>query len=154
MSKRRKKNPSVSALNQVLRLPDLSILGNAIKTLPPVQWQTYMFFMGVPDADLRQHTGGGFPATLRSDMNTHPAFILRIGSTGHLLCPCSSKGNKQKLRYIQKGCRLEMSDHVMDRDSFLVEHYIFTIPIDSRFSRKLIFKGLVPISCITGGGNR
>ncbi len=47
-----------------------------------------------------------------------------------------------------------MNDYLMDRDSFLVEHYIFTMPLDSRFSRKLSFKGLVPKECIIGGGRR
>jgi hypothetical protein len=151
MSKRRKKSSSVSALNQILRQPDLSILGNAITTLPPVQWQASMFFMGVPDSDFRQHTGGRFPATLRPNMDTHPVFVLATGSNGHILCPCTSKGNKQKLRYIQEGCRLEMSTQVMNRNSFLLEHYVFTMPLDSRFSRKLFFKGRVPEPCIIGG---
>lgn len=154
MSKRRKKIPPASALTQILRQPDLSILGNAIKALPPAQWQARMFFMGVPDTDLRQHTGGGFPAILRPDMDTHPVFILRRLAAGHFLCPCSSQGNKWKLRYIPKGCHLDMNDYVMDRDSFLIEHYIFTMPLDRRFSRKLIFKGLVPKACIIGGGRR
>jgi hypothetical protein len=154
MSKRREKTSSVSALNKVVRHPDLSILGNAIKTLPQAQWQSRMFFMGVPDTDLQQYTGGEFPAILRPNMDTHPVFVLRNQPAGHLLCPCSSKGNKRALRYISKGCRLEMRDYVMDRDSFLVEHFVFTLPLDNRFSRKLMFKGLVPKSCITGGGNR
>ena len=44
-----------------------------------------------------------------------------------------------------------MRNHVMDRDSFLVESHVFTLPMDSRFSRKLLFKGVVPKSCIKGG---
>ena len=149
--KKRQISPAVAALNQVLRQPDLSILGNAIKTLPPVQWQERMFFMGVPDTDLRTHTRGVFPATLRPDMDTHPVFVLRVQPAGHLLCPCSSRGNKHKSRYIRKGCRLEMGNHVMDRDSFLVENVVFTLPLDSRFSRRLSFRGKVPENCLKGG---
>lgn len=151
MSKRRKKIPPVSALTQILRQPDLSLLGNAITALPPAQWRSRMFFMGVPDTDLRQHTGDRFPATLRPDIDTHPVFVLCRLAVGPLLCPCSSWGDKLKLRYIPKGCHLEMKDYVMDRDSFLIEYYFFTMPIDSRFSRKLIFKGQVPKDCISGG---
>ncbi len=97
MSNRQIKTSPVSTLNQILRQPDLSLLGNAIKSLSPAQWQTRMFFMGVPDTDLRQHTGGKFPASLRPDMETHPIFVLRTQAAGHLLCPCTSKGNKLKL---------------------------------------------------------
>lgn len=143
---------SITALNQMLRQPDLSILGNAVKSLPPAQWRARMFFMGVPDTDFRHHTNGEFPATLRPDMDTHPVFVLREQPTGHLLCPCTSRGNKKKLRYIKKGCRLEMKKNIMDRDSFLVENISFTFPLDGRFSRKLIFKGRVPVSCICDGG--
>ncbi|MEA2114068.1 MAG: hypothetical protein U9P36_01640 [Thermodesulfobacteriota bacterium] len=151
MSKRRKKTPSVSALNQVLRQPDLSILGDSIKSLPPAQWKERMFFMGVPDTDLRMQTGGKFPATLRQHIDTHPVFVLRSRPSGHLLCPCTSRGNRRNSWYIAKGCRLEMRDYVMDRDSFLVESHVFTLPLDSRFSRKLSFKGVVPENCIKGG---
>jgi hypothetical protein len=147
----RLKTSSAASLNQVLRQPDLSILGDSIKTLPPTQWKERMFFMGVPDTDLRDHTEGKFPATLRQQMDTHPVFVLRCRPSGHLLCPCTSRGNKQNMWYIAQGCRLEMRDHVMDRDSFLVETHTFTLPLDSRFSRKLFFKGIVPESCIKGG---
>ena len=145
------KNSSTAALNHVLRQPDLSILGDSIKALPPAQWKERMFFMGVPDTDLRTRTGGKFPATIRQHMDTHPIFVLRSRPSGNLLCPCTSRGNKQKSWYIAKGCHLEMREYVMDRDSFLVESHAFTLPLDSRFSRKLLFKGVVPESCIKGG---
>jgi hypothetical protein len=151
MSTRRKKNSSVSALNKDLRRPDLSILGDSIKYLPPAQWKQRMFFMGVPDTDLRSLTNGKFPATLRQQMDTHPVFVLRCRPSGHLLCPCTSGGNRQKSWYIAKGCRLEMRDYVMEKNSFLVDSHAFTLPLDSRFSRRLFFKGVVPESCIKGG---
>jgi len=151
MSNRQEKTSSVSSLNQVLRQLDLSVLGSSIRSLPAARWQSRMFFMGVPDKDLQQHTRGKFPATLRSDMDTHPVFVLQVQPTGHFLCPCSSRGNKHTSWYIKKGCRLERTDYVMDRDSFLIEKCSFTLPLDSRFSRKLMFRGRVPESCISGG---
>jgi hypothetical protein len=57
---------------------------------------------GVPDEDLRQHTGT-FPATFRNDKSAHPVYVLRASITGHLVCPCSTRGNPKKQRYIKKG---------------------------------------------------
>ena len=142
---------TIWALNQTLRQPDLDILGASIVTLPPPQWKERMFFMGVPDTDLRKRTAGKFPATLRKYMDTHPVLVLRSQPSGHLLCPCTSRGNRQNMWYIEKGCHLEMREYVMDRDTFLVAGHSFTMPLDSRFSRKLFFKGVVPETCIKGG---
>ncbi len=153
MGGKRKKKTALSSLNQALRRPDLSILGDAVKSLPPAQWRNRMFFMGVPDTDLRRHTDGGFPATLRPDKDTHPLFVLSARTTGPLVCPCTSRRGSKRSRYIQKGCRLEMKGHVMDRDSYLVERYSFTLPLDGRFSRKLLFMGLVPDTCLRDGGS-
>jgi len=141
-------NSSVENMNRQLRRADLSVLGGAISALPPSQWRERMFFMGVPDADLRQHTGGAFPATLRKGMDTHPVLVLRSRPEGNQLCPCTSKWSSARRWYIARGCRLEMGDYTMDRDSFLVEDHAFTLPLDSRFSRKLYFKGVVPESCV------
>jgi len=140
-------NPA-SKLLRHLRRPDLSILGNAIRSLPPAQWQSRMFFRGVPDRELRLYTGNSFPHTLRKNPDTHPVFVLRSASTGHLLCPCSSKGNPRKNRYIIEGCALDMTGQVMDRNSFLIEQYPFTLPLDHRFQRRPHFLGRVPESCI------
>lgn len=136
-----------SDLTLYLRQPDLSVLGNSIRSLPPTQWQDHMFFTGVADTELRQHTGS-FPATLHKKQNTHPVFLLQARHNGHLLCPCSSKGHWRKYRFITLGCELEMTSHVMDRDSFLIEQYRFTIPLDHRFQKHLRFCGRVPDSCI------
>jgi hypothetical protein len=129
--------------------PDLSILGGAIKSLPPRHWKERMLFSGIPDTDLRLHTGD-FPATLRKDRTTHPVYVLKSLAVGHLVCPCSSKQFRKRQRFIKKGCRLEMSSHVTDRNSYLVERYIFTMPMDGRFSRKYRFRGRVPSSCLAG----
>lgn len=146
------KNTSTSADAELLRQvrrPDLSVLGDAVKKLPVVQWQERMFFAGIDDCDLKSWTGG-FPGTLRKEYGTHPLFVLRCHSSGHLVCPCTSKGRSRQ-RYIKKGCRLEMAEDFMDRKSYLVEYFSFTMPLDSRFIRKPIFVGRVPRCCIVDG---
>jgi hypothetical protein len=107
-----------------------------------------MLFTGVADTELKQHTGGSFPATLRQDKTTHPLFVFLARTTGHLGCPCSSKGHRRKDRYIAVGCRLDMTPHIMDRNSFLIEKYRFTVPLDHRFQKHLRFHGSVPATCI------
>lgn len=131
----------------MLRTPDLSILGESISSLPVAQWTENMQFFGAPDEDLLELTGS-FPATLRQDKTTHPIFILKTNPTGHYVCPCSSQGSGKDKRYIRSGCSLQMKKEETKIDSFLVEACSFTLPRDSRFSRKLIFGGLVPESCI------
>ena len=138
----------VADLIRYLCQPDLSILGNSIRSLPPLQWQDRMFFTGMADTQLRLYTGCVFPATLRKDTTTHPAFLLQARNTGHLMCPCSSKGQRRKYRYIAKGCALEMQSFIMDRDSFLIEQYRFIVPLDQRFQKPLCFCGRVPNTCI------
>ncbi len=138
--------PTVDLIRS-LRRPDLSILGNAILALPPTQWQDRMFFINAPDTELKAVTGV-FPATYRPNKSTHPLYILRAGSTGHLACPCSSKGHGQRNRFIASGCRLEMKEAVIDRDSFLLEQYRFTLPLDHRLYKAVRFFGRVPESCL------
>ncbi len=140
-------NAEKELLAQVRR-PDLSVLGDAIRKLSPMQWQDRMFFAGVDDLDLSAWTGG-FPATFRKELQTHPVFVLRSHPSGHLLCPCSSKGSK-RFRFIKKGCRFEMKNKTSDRNSYLIEKFTFTLPLDARFTRKPIFLGRVPLSCIVG----
>ena len=134
-------------VTSMLRTPDLTILGGSISSLPVVQWTENMLFSGVPDKDLLKLTGS-FPATLRKDKTTHPIFILKTNPVGHYVCPCSSKGNVWEKRFIRSGCHLRMKNEKTDIDSFLVESCSFTLPLDARFSQKLIFRGLVPESCI------
>ena len=136
-----------ASLVAALRKPDLSILGNAIRSLPPAQWTERMFFTGAADTELREQTGS-FPATLRQDKTTHPIFLLRAGTSGHAACPCSTKGHWRKFRYIREGCRLEMKEHTMDRDSFLIERYPFTLPLDHRLFKQVRFCGRVPMGCL------
>lgn len=107
-----------------------------------------MFFAGVPDEELRELTGS-FPKTLRQDKTTHPIFVLKNFQTGIFACPCTSKGIPTKFRFIKFGCQLEEGkQEVMKLTSYLVETCTFTLPLDRRFSRKLIYLGVVPETCI------
>jgi len=107
-----------------------------------------MFFAGAPDIELKQLTGS-FPATFRENKDTHPLFVLTTSPTGHYVCPCSTKGNPNHSRYIRSGCKFTGGRQKdTDEDSYLVERYAFTLPLDQRFSRKLIFVGIVPEECI------
>lgn len=143
----------VENLVNLLRKPDLSILGASITSLPISHWRPNMMFFGAPDTDLRQLTGA-FPATMRPDKTTHPLFVLQVNTVGHYVCPCSSKGHSAKQRYVCCGCRLEMKNEAMKLDSFLVEACGFTLPLDQRFTGKLGFLGLVPESCLIDERNR
>ncbi|WP_456386761.1 hypothetical protein [Desulfolithobacter sp.] len=154
MAIKKKSNPAITALNSYLRRPDLSILGDAITSLPVSQWHERMFFAGAPDKELRNYTDDVFPATMRRDRTTHPVFVLQCTQTGHLVCPCSSRGHRGRQRYIRCGCILEISGRTTEQDSFLVEDCTFTMPLDYRFSRKLQFLGRVPESCISGYTDR
>jgi hypothetical protein len=141
------RNSSRETLLRRLRAPDLSILGDSIRALPPTLWQQGMLFSGAPDNDLR-HLTGTFPASLHGGDSTHPIFILQTMPSGHLVCPCSSKGQATRFRYIRQGCLLEMNPTQTDIDSYLIESCQFTLPLDQRFSQRLHFRGLVPPDCI------
>jgi hypothetical protein len=138
---------AVQHITNMLRMPDLSVLGGGISSLPVSQWSANMLFFGTPDKDLLELTGS-FPATLRQDKTTHPIFVLKANPTGHFVCPCSSKGSRGDKRFIRAGCALKMKNETTERESFLVEACGFTLPLDCRFSRKLIFGGQVPESCV------
>ena len=139
-------NPTTELIHH-LRQPDLSILGNAIRRLPSGQWQERMFFFGAADTELKAQTGK-FPATFRKDKTTHPIFILRAGTASHLACPCSTQGNRKRYRFIADGCKMEIKEQVMNRDSFLMEQYQFALPLDHRLCKGLRFFGKVPQHCL------
>ncbi len=125
----------------------LNVLGSGVQRLPPAHWQENMLFFGAPDEDLLSKTGS-FPARLRKHARTHPVFVLRkLGHIGFTLCPCTSQ-RKAGARFIRKGCRLEIKATIMDRNSWLLEHYTFNLSHDPNFSRSLFFMGRVPPACI------
>lgn len=146
--KQNRQSPGKSEVIEFIRIPDLSILSGSIRSIPFALWKENMFFAGALDTELKQLTGS-FPATFRPEQITHPVFVLTTSQTGHLLCPCSTKGAPAQNRYIREGCRLiNGRDHEMDKRSYLVEVHAFTMPLDKRFSSNLTFFGEVPASCI------
>lgn len=137
-----------SDVAKFIRKADLSILGNSIVSLPVSQWRDHMLFAGVPDQELKLFSGT-FPRTFRAEKTTHPIFVLLSLQTGMFVCPCSTKGSSSKFRFIMSGCRLnEGKEETMEQISYLVETCSFTLPLDQRFSRKLIYLGVVPETCI------
>lgn len=124
------------------------VLGDSMTKIPVRFWEANMLFSGVKNTWWRMKTGG-FPAT-GSNTGTHPLFVLKPSSNvGFQVCPCSSKGHSVN-RYIQAGCALLQSGHVMDRDSFLVERFAFSMPVSSTFKLQAGFMGKVPETCIKG----
>ena len=125
------------------------VLGDTMTKIPVRFWEANMLFSGVKNTWWRAETIG-FPAT-EFKSGTHPLFVLRPSSNlGFNVCPCSSKGYNVQ-RYIQSGCGLLQSGHVMDRDSFLVERFAFTMPVSSTFKLQPGYMGKVPEACIKGG---
>lgn len=122
------------------------ILGDTMTKLPVRFWEENMLFSGVSNVWWRKQSGG-FPATKYSS-GSHPLFVLKSkGNVGFLVCPCSSSGSPSA-RFISKGCKLLSSGNIMDRDSFLVERFAFSLPMNSTFSDQPDFKGKVPETCI------
>ena len=125
--------------------PDLEVLGRSIVTLPPSQWRTNMFLKGAGDSALRSLTGD-FPKVVKTK-GSHPVFVGKVFAGSRIrLCPCTSR--PAKTCYIPRGTRLETTDIVMDRDSYILEAYSFHLPLDPEFSRGLRYQGIVPQSSI------
>ncbi len=105
-----------------------------------------MLFSGARDTELRAITGS-FPKSIKGPKSSHPIFILQsLGNFGFRVCPCSSK--RHRGRYIKKGCVLDETDIVTDRDSFLIEEYSFALSSNSPVESKLRFMGKVPEKCL------
>ena len=121
----------------------------AVNRLPLQYWKPNMFFVGAQDKTLSELTQGRFPAK-QSKRKTHPVFSLEQlpFQTGFKVCPCSSRPPFQQNRchYIKKGCRLKHTDHLMDRNSYLIEQVTFNIPSSVAF--RLRFRGEVPDECV------
>lgn len=128
---------------------DLPLVLTAGTRLPLCYWRERFFFKGAVNKKLRILTEGGFPRKAPS-AGTHPIFVLTSlpQRVGHRVCPCSSvrryQGRRQ--RYIKQGCRLGYSSTIIDRNSYLVEHYIFNMPHDEAGSVRFI--GETPEECI------
>jgi hypothetical protein len=128
---------------------DLDKIGEGVSFLGPAHWQPRMIFSGFPDVILKANIAG-FPSSLkgRGLRHSHPIFVLECNSNlSHRTCPCTSKYTPGT-KYIQAGCRLEYSRRVMDRTSFILEHFAFNLPAERDWMDKLRFWGKVPEGCI------
>jgi len=125
-----------------------AVLG-AVTHLPVKFWKPHMFFTGAKDEDLDSFTYGQFPKTTVSG-KSHPVFSLRKlpENVGFTVCPCTSSRpfKLAKYRWINKGCKLRHTNHVMDRNSFLVEKVRFNVPRSVAY--RLRFRGEVPDRCL------
>ena len=125
-----------------------AVLG-AVTHLPVKFWKPNMFFTGARDADLSDLTNGKFPKKLVS-RKSHPVFSLRKlpQDIGFTVCPCTSSRpyGRDRFRWIRKGCTLSHTNHVMDRNSFLVEQIRFNILRSVAY--RLRFRGEVPDRCV------
>jgi hypothetical protein len=143
-----KENERKTTVN-LLKSVDLEELGSSIRHLPRAQWEERMFFFNALDKQVRLETHGIFPHHIKSATSAHPIFVLKtLGNLAHEVCPCSSKCFSEGMRYIAKGCKLEVTGWIMDRNSYLVEELVFTMPQDHTFRRNLKFKGRVPRTCL------
>ena len=128
---------------------NLEMVLAAVKNLPIKYWQPSYFFSGAGDEILSGMSDGEFPKKIVPG-KTHPIFSLKPiqGNAGYEACPCSSSKpyGRGHFRYIQKGCRLGYTGHIMDRNSYLVESIRLNIPRSVAF--ELRFKGEVPGSCL------
>jgi len=131
---------------------DLAVLGAGIKRLPLLRWEPRMLFRGALDRLMKKLTGD-FPHNPRPGKTTHPLFVLKsLPNLAHRVCPCSSKDWGSR-RVIRKGCRLEYTGRVTERDTFLVESCRFNLPMDPAFTDRLAFLGRVPEECIETRGS-
>lgn len=123
----------------------MAVLAGAVTKMPVRFWDENMLFSGVENTWWRLKTLD-FPATNFAS-GTHPLFVLqKNGNLGYRICPCSSKGGKS--RYIKNGCILLQTGERMDRNSFLVERFAFSLPLTATISPQPRFLGKVPPSCI------
>lgn len=86
-----------------------------------------------------------FPATLRRDHFSHPAYIVReIGESALDIVPLSTSRQAIKLR-IPAGSQFELTGHVTEKDSYLVLGAISRINrVRGRFKPIPTFLGLFP----------
>lgn len=120
--------------------------GESISRIPVQMWERHMMLMGVSNEWWSTKTGM-FPA--RSKSGGHPLFVLGRSTTGFRVCPCSSKGTRGK--FIRKGCTLQKTGKVTDRNSYVLERFAFNIPKMMRFKKTPSLAGVVPELCLAGG---
>ncbi len=128
---------------------DLDTVLGSVTSLPLKYWRPHFYFTGARDRLLYGLTRRMFPVKpVRK--KTHPIFTRRLlaHQAGMEVCPCSTKRpyNQSICHFIQKGCTLRHTGHVMNRNSYLVETVTFNMP--ASVAAGLLFRGEVPVQCI------
>ncbi|MGC8719277.1 MAG: hypothetical protein ACP5TY_04630 [Thermodesulforhabdaceae bacterium] len=133
----------------IWRKRDLASIGPGITFLGVLHWEPGMLFIMAPDVELKKLTGS-FPKSIKGKglRHTHPLFVLETRQDlVHRVCPCTSKPDWE-LPCITAGCKLEYTDRVMNRTSYIVKKHSFLILNDLPWISRLRFLGKVPEECI------
>jgi hypothetical protein len=119
------------------------------KALAVSYWKPFFLFFGARDSILWQRSGGQFPNILIPEKK-HPVISLKKlpDNIGCKVNPCSSikPWTGRVIHFIEKGCKLKHTGHVMDRNSYIVDQ--ITLPWPASRALELSFKGEVPLECI------
>ncbi len=119
--------------------------------LPMDYWEGGWVFRGIEDLAWRaittaEETGSEqiFPATLRPNHKSHPAYVLsEVGNYALRICPLTSR--PQTSPYIPDNAILEKTGFRMDRDSFLVLGASVVLPRRAGLFPQLpVFLGIWP----------
>ena len=108
------------------------MLMTAEARLPIKYWSPGWIFRQILDTfwwELTGQAANRFPATFRKDQGHfgHPGYVLaEIGDYQITLCPMSTRHHGK--RYVRAGTRLEVTGHIFDKDSYLVESALINLP--------------------------
>lgn len=106
------------------------------------------FLRWMKNSDLKKRTEGKFDGG-KFD-GAHPVFILsEIGICTYRCCPCTSKRNSQA-SYIKKGAKPMPLGDRMDRDSFILHIFSFTVTGTDPLLRRLSVDGRIDENDIVG----
>jgi len=98
--------------------------------LPVKYWRPNFFFIGMRDEETFRLTNGRFPAKL-VPKKSHPVFALHsiADNTAFRVCPCSTKKPfyRGRHKFIKSGCKLKITNRVMDKTSYLVSKIKFPV---------------------------
>lgn len=131
-------------VGEVLRDVSAALLTYA--RLPVAYWPEGGLFVNIRDKAWRHLTNGEFPKTCDREDGTHPGYVMeRISNMALRLYACSTKNFVGKgVKYIPAGLKLEMTGHMKDATSYIVERAVVNLPLVRKFSRPPLFLGICP----------
>ncbi len=156
-------NPEEELFRELFGGGTLSSIPKRVRGLPPLKkddrppmeyWRKGWVFKNVQDLIWQNITEGAFPDYVHT---THPGYVLQeIGDYGIALCPLTTHPKKkQRKRLIPKGKLLDVTGHVMDKDSYLVERAISRLPRCGQiFKRNPSFLGVYPPEKLQDSGDQ